>query len=409
MNQMKSFLQFLAVCMLVVLLTGCTEQEEHRVVVCVPVYGQSLALGEEAELLTNLDSLVEKSEGRIVTQRLDHDFGYFDNSRLKEWGKRLVGYRERSFELSVYAMAELLCRNLGPDTLICVFPGGKGTTPYSSICKGTEPYQRLLDDIQMACKAAKKRGWDFLVPAVCWMHGESDMADHTGIDYKQALWQFSRDVDEDVRRLIGQDSPVRTVCYQTNQLTRAHGVDLSAFSCPETTVPQGQMELVRDDTLFWASSPVYPFTFAHEGIHLDGTGQRQIGLRAGASVLAMLRHQPRHSGLVPRGVSIEDSTVVISFRVPCPPLQIDTVQVATARCYGFSVVTAEGEEIARHACVGDSTVRILCTEIPENCKVRYAVNGTIPKTGPKAGPRGNLHDSQLVPNWCYQFDWLLKR
>ena len=39
----------------------------HKVVVCIPVYGQSLALGEEAVRITDFDSLRLKYNDRIVT------------------------------------------------------------------------------------------------------------------------------------------------------------------------------------------------------------------------------------------------------------------------------------------------------------------------------------------------------
>ena len=42
----------------------------HKVVVCIPVYGQSYALGEEATRITDFDSLRIKYNGRIVTEKL---------------------------------------------------------------------------------------------------------------------------------------------------------------------------------------------------------------------------------------------------------------------------------------------------------------------------------------------------
>ena len=46
----------------------------NRVVICVPVYGQSYALGEEAIRITNFDSLNINNDGRIVTENLDHRY-----------------------------------------------------------------------------------------------------------------------------------------------------------------------------------------------------------------------------------------------------------------------------------------------------------------------------------------------
>ena len=99
----------------------------NKVVVCIPVYGQSYALGEEAKRITDFDSLRIKYNGRIVTEHMGHVFGYFDHSsRYKQYLKRLLHYDRKAFELSVYSMAESLASQLGEDTLICIFPGGHG-------------------------------------------------------------------------------------------------------------------------------------------------------------------------------------------------------------------------------------------------------------------------------------------
>ena len=49
-------------------LTACEGgSDKPKVVVCVPVYGQSLAMGEESELVTDIDGLTKKrSEERRV-------------------------------------------------------------------------------------------------------------------------------------------------------------------------------------------------------------------------------------------------------------------------------------------------------------------------------------------------------
>ena len=84
----------------------------NRVVICVPVYGQSYALGEEAIRITNFDSLKTNYDGRIVTENLDHRYGYFDYSDLRVITRRLLSIHNKSFELSAYGMAEYLAKNL---------------------------------------------------------------------------------------------------------------------------------------------------------------------------------------------------------------------------------------------------------------------------------------------------------
>lgn len=152
------------------LFVACVQKpEDHKVVVCIPVYGQSLALGEEAERITDFDSLAAYANGRIVTENLDHHFGYYEFDDLKKIAKKMIRYQKRSFELSIYTMAQRLADQLGEDTLICIFPGGQGATQLSDLSKGSLPYQEFMEDIETAYQQAKENGWDFVIPAICWM------------------------------------------------------------------------------------------------------------------------------------------------------------------------------------------------------------------------------------------------
>ena len=56
----------IAACML----TGCGDGDKPKVVVCVPVYGQSLAMGEESELVTDIDGLTEDLWAKDLTMSL---------------------------------------------------------------------------------------------------------------------------------------------------------------------------------------------------------------------------------------------------------------------------------------------------------------------------------------------------
>ena len=373
----------------------------HKVVVCIPVYGQSLALGEEASLVTDLRRLKTDYGGRIVTERLDYDFGFFDNDLPKQCLKRLFRYYKRTFELSVYHMAETLAGQLGEDTLICIFPGGRGATPIADLGKGSGPYTRFLDDIKTASANAAGKGWDFYVPAICWMQGESDIADYPDTDYKELLHKFCADINNDIREITLQREPVRIICYQTNAVSRGLDYDASRFDCREMEVPQAQMELIRDDSLFVGSGPTYPYSFARELIHLDAMGQRRMGELEAESALRIIRHEEPMPGLLPTVVSGEGCEISIGFSVPCPPLQFDTLEVRDPGFYGFSVVNSEGVNVISRVAVEGSVVRIGCQEGVAGCRVRYGVNGELMKSGRERGPRGCLRDSR--GHWCYQW------
>lgn len=344
--------EILTALMTLTVLAACHEYEEHKTVICIPVYGQSLALGEEAVRITDLDSLAVYACGRIVTENLDHRFGYFDNNTTYYLAKKLIHYHKRSFELTIYSMAKVLADSTGTDTLICIFPGGQGTTPIASLQKGSVPYQHFLESVKTAYDHAKERGWDFTMPALCWMQGESDVADSTTTDYRALLLQFYRDINHDVRQITKQQEDVEFICYQTNPETWSPHFDPLAYHSREVIVPQTLLELVRDSAAFHAS----------------------------------------HSA----------NRVVVTFNVPCRPLVLDTIQVRRAAHYGFSVVTKDHRDIAEDVILSDSCVHIICSESADSCRIRYAINGEQGKIGQAHGPRGNLRD--VEGNWCWQFD-----
>ena len=409
--------KIIIVILVVIGLASCNDHHEHKTVICIPVYGQSLALGVDAERITDFDTLANYANGRIVTENLDYKYGYYDTDEMKLFFKKLLRHQKHSFELSAYSMAQWLADNTGEDTLICIFPGGKDGTVISDLGKGSKPYQKLINDIQTAYKLAKRKGWYFEMPALCWMQGESDMCKYLGDNYKKQLLKFQNDINSDVKQITNQKKDIVIICYQTNSLTRAKNFNPLAYNCPEMVVPQTQLELIRENPIFHASGPTYPYDCVNDIIHIDGYGQQRHGILAALAAQDILRHQENRRGLFPNKIEYGDTEVIIEFNVPCPPLNFDTIQVAKADNFGFSVITPDNRNIAQKATIQENNVHINCSEQPKGCRVRYAVNGDYMKSGRLYGPRGNLRDSQgdsllitiqgndyPIHNWCYQFD-----
>lgn len=393
--------------------------EGHKTVICIPVYGQSLALGEEAVRITDFDSLIIKNDGRIVTECLDYGFGFINDSICKQHLKKFLRYRKRSFELSLYSMAETLVSQLGEDTMICIFPGGKGMSCIDSINKPNPVYKKFLYEIRYAFEESQKRGWDFFVPAICWMQGESDIIDYTNVDYKKRLKEFCSDVNQDIKAITHQKENIRMICYQSNVLTRAENFEANNYKCVEMNTAQAIVDLIKEDTLFCASGPTYPYTFINEKLHIDAIGQQHIGNLDAIAVMNLLKGRGKTFGLIPRSVSTQGNDVLIHMNVPCPPLIIDTISVLHVEHYGFSVISENNENILSSVKLEGDTIRLTCSKSPLICRVRYAVNGEKMKSGRFHGPRGNLRDSQgkklffsiegkryFLNNWCYQFDIL---
>lgn len=381
----------------------------HKVVVCIPVYGQSYALGEEAQRITNFDSLRIKYNGRIVTEHMGHVFGYFDHSsRYKQYLKRLLHYDRKAFELSVYSMAESLASQLGEDTLICIFPGGHGMNTIQELMKPVDPYNKFIAEIAHARHEAKRRGWEFYVPAVCWMQGESDIVEYPDYDYKEYFHRMYNDLNTDIKAVTGQKDDIRIISYQTSTITKGLRYKPNNYDGTEARTPNAQMELIRDDSLIWASGPTYPYDFVNESLHIDAVGQKSIGLLAAKSAMGILRNEKRNIGLVPIKYEVDGNDIRILFNVPEPPLCFDTINVRKADNYGFNVIRKDDTDIISDVLIEQNTVVVKCTESPSGCKLRYGINGEFLKGGRQNGPRGNLQGFRSgIPNWCLLFEFFV--
>ena len=384
----------------------CHKDYGHKVVVCIPVYGQSYALGEEAQRITNFDSLRIKYNGRIVTENLDYTFGYYDHSsQFKQWIKRILHYDRKAFELSIYSMAEVLAQELGEDTVICIFPGGHGMTTIKELMKPVEPYNKFIEEVRTAYSKAQERGWEFFVPAVCWMQGESDIVEYPDYNYKEYFQRMYNDLNTDIKNITHQKNDIRIICYQTSTITKGLRYKPNNFDATEPRTPTAQMELIRDDILVWASGPTYPYDFVNESLHIDAAGQQSIGALAAKSAIGILRNKKREIGLVPLSYEIDGNDIRIHFNVPSPPLRLDTINVWKADNYGFTIIRKDGTDILLNVSLNNNTVVIKCSESPKGCKLRYGINGEFLKGGRHIGPRGNLRDSRsVVPNWCLLFE-----
>lgn len=408
-------------------LTACEGgSDKPKVVVCVPVYGQSLAMGEESVLVTDIDGLTKKWNGRLVGEGLDDEFGYYEDRSWKKKIKRLIRYDNRRNENSAFAMGEALAGALGKDTMVCVFADGRGGTAISNLIKGSYPYDALIQDIQKSYDEARKKGMEFIVPAVCWMQGESDMFDYTRVDYQRLLCQFAADINKDVKSITGQKRDVKIVGYQSCCLAKCYKFVPENYECYEISVPQAQMQLIRDDSCFVAGTPVYFLDFVDDRIHLDGKSQTVVGRYNAAAVLDILRYGYSDRGLYPVDIKTggnvegriggksEGTTVIIDFNKNdskewvgnSGKLEFDTINVNKVKNYGFSVITPDNKDIAEKVTIVDDKIVIECNADAKGCRVRYGANGEKNKSGRRLGARGNLlrRNSTMMPEWCYMFD-----
>jgi hypothetical protein len=421
-NLMK---KILFICFIFLLsFSACRRTEEKRTVVALPIYGQSLALGEEAIRVTDFEKMEMECDHRIKSVDMDERFGYFSDTYFKQKIKKILRVKRRVFETSAYGMSEYLVKYLSREgdnnTIIVPLMGGRGSTGIADLKANSTAYKVLIRKIKIAKRNAAKRGWSFYVPAVCWLQGETDIAQASNVNYKKALVDFHKTVSADIMRITGQKQSVKIVCYQSNNQTMYPSFNANSYSCPAAEVSQSQMELIRDSACFYASGPTYLYPHVRDFVHIDGVSQKRLGCLQGIAVAHVLAGG-KFKGLIPENIAHRGDTVIVRFNVPCMPLAIDTITVKKAEHFGFKVITRTNIDIANEVIISGDEVKLVCCSSPAGCKVRYAVNGERSKMGNTFGPRGNLRDSQgkyssieilgkkyPLHNWCYQFDMLVK-
>src|SRR5574344_2044138 len=338
----KIRLDYVFVMFCLTILMGCDNYKIKKddVILLVPVYGQSLALGEEAKLITDFDTMSVKFNHKILTENLNERFGFFSNTILKQKIKNLINDRKRTSENSSYGLGEYIARlwiaNGVNDSLISVFIEGQGNTGIDYLGTNSEPYKKLINEIKNAYNIATERGCKLVVPAFCWLQGENDITHNTGKGYKQKLQYFRNQLDKDVKKITHQYQNVKCILYQSCCLSLSENrFNKLSYACSQMDVPQAQMELIRDDGNFCASGPTYPYSIVREYVHLEGISQKKMGYLEGISLRKVLRNK-KSKGVTPSKFTVSGNIVDITINVEYPPLVFDTSQVKYVNNYGFS-------------------------------------------------------------------------
>lgn len=394
---------------------------EGSIVYIVPVYGQSLALGEEAQPVTDFTHYGDSTYHRVKTQYLDEKFGYFSLDLLKQRIKRILHSKNRQFETSVYGLGKAFAdARLGDNVYLCTFPAGQGETGIEKLGSGSAAYDKMIAELKMAYDEAHSMGCKVEVPAICWMQGENDLVWETGKNYSMLLKQFRADFERDVKKITRQYRSVDCILYQTNCLSLSRdSFVMNAYNCKQMRVPEAQRQLIVSDRHFHASGPVYPYNVMREYVHIDGEGQYRVGYLEGLTLCRLLKGQG-FEGLQMDDICRNADTLIVSFKVPCRPLMLDTLTVSKVSNYGFSVIDSANHDILQEVLLRDDKLYLVCDGkrgTIGNAVVRYGCNGEYWKSGWKSGPRGNLCDSQGkavkcavnskvfdVANWCYFFE-----
>ena len=309
--------------------------------------------------------------------------------------------------------------------LICSATGVGGAS-LGSLGRGTGAYNRILDDLKAAKILADREGKTLSMPAFIWTQGETDHQDRKTREwYREKMEKLIRDINHDARAVTGQKNDV--VCFGYQVGSHLNYYQFNPTDYPAIALEQLDMALEKDSQ-YVMTTPMYHFEYS-DGVHLTAPMSRLYGEYVGYVMKKVLLDGADWKPVHPLTHKIRKSgkgwTVEVAFYAPCPPLVLDTKTVDDPGNYGFSLVGAEGEDIAIKSVrlVGKNAVQLLTEKDPGKGRLRYGmtINEHRP-SGPRTGARGCLRDSQgdevkahiqgkdyRMDNWCPFFDYSLSK
>ncbi|WP_259295072.1 sialate O-acetylesterase [Paraburkholderia sp. DHOC27] len=287
---------------------------------------------------------------------------------------------------------------------------GEGAMDIDELSKSGQFYPRIVRDITEAKRLADAEGKSYGVGAMTWTQGESDDAIDTPIpDYVTKLRRLRSDVDHDAKAITGQTADVELIAYQL----ATH----KSFSQPFPHIALALLQASHEDPHIHIAAPMYLFRYV-DGRHTDNRSSQWLGAYYGLVLKRVLIDHETWTPLEPMSWRRDGDTATLRFKVPAPPLQWDTTQVAGNTNYGFALRLPSGQmlPIRSVSITGPDQVQIVADgAIPAGTEVEYAFEGE-GLAGSRFGPRGNLRDSQgdaiqfdngrelkRMDNWCVIF------
>lgn len=276
---------------------------------------------------------------------------------------------------------------------------------------GTIPFLALVENILYGATRAREEGSSYRVGAITWTQGESDyVAGTTREAYVSGMKVLKSGIDLHAAKVSGDPTPVPILQHQVSSHIGS--------GSRHPRIALAQLELAQSVDGFYLATPSYMMDFA-DGLHLTAASSKWLGAYFGLAYKRVVIDRKDWQPLAPARVTAKGLTVRARFRVPRPPLVLDTEQVKDPGHYGFSLVSAQGNPVRIRSVRLSSpdTVTIAAIRgIPPGAKLRYGFEGGA-FSGRKTGPRGNLRDSQgdtlvfdptginkRMDNWCVIFE-----
>ncbi|MBX3222082.1 MAG: hypothetical protein KF795_16310 [Labilithrix sp.] len=338
-------------------------------------------------------------------------------------GDHFFGYQVETMsagmanQASVFAADWFAANGPQPRHDILVSLHGRSGNTYWCLRKGScnyvpgylSAFAEGLMQVESAKKIAAAKGKTYVVRAVTTIHGGSDhenrqnelsfieRTDGTGVvgNYAEALMEWQRDYETEVRAITGQTEPVPLFVSQFGSFT----------DTAESNIPVRQIEAhVKAPGKVIVVTPNYPFEHFTDCLHYSNYSQRRMGAYFAKAYQRTVIEGGTFEPLRPLSVTRAANVLTVKFFVPVPPMVIDTTRVVDPGNYGFTFAdSTSSATIASVALAGPDTVTVTLSGAPTGAarKLRYALNAPSPHAcpGPTAGARGNLRDSDATAGY----------
>lgn len=284
-----------------------------------------------------------------------------------------------------------------------------------------KPFTDGMNQVRDAKALAAAAGKTYVVRGVTTIHGETDhyspgfpIAGTDGTpnkitNYSDALLEWQADYETQVKAQTGQALGVPLYLAQMSSWTNTAASAVANLQLDAHTRAPGKVVLV---------TPGYPLAFAGDCIHYTSHSNRRLGEYFAKAYLAQVLEGRAWEPLRPLSVVRNGAILTVKFKVPVPPLVLDTTQVTNPGNFGFRYTDGSGAAPAISSVVVSApdtvTITLASTPVGTNRRLTYAQNAPAPNAcpGPTQGARGNLRDSDATPsqygyalqNWAVHFD-----
>jgi len=342
----------------------------------------------------------------------------------------LVPLREgdRFFNYAVETMSSALANQISffhPEHTSLVSLSSRSGNVYSCLSKRycgwfpqnfIRPFDEAMMQVRDAKALAQAQNKTYIVRAATSVHGESD---HYGMifpqpgtagtlnNYKEALFEWQKDLDTEVKKITNQTQNIPLFISQISGWTDTRSSQVAIDQYRAHKESNGKVVLI---------APAYFLDFKNDCLHFSNVGTQRLGEYFAKAYYSQVVRGIKYEPLRPRSLTFTDNqTVAIDFIVPMPPLVLDTQTISNPGDYGFEAYENNQRIAITNVSIVNGLVYLSFGKDldKDNVVITYALNQPANSCiGNPRGARGNLRDSDQTPsrlgyaplyNWAVQF------